>query len=38
MAAVDEIKKDLIENEHKIDYDITAKHEKDFMDKIKIWY
>ena len=38
MAAVDEIKKDLIDNEHKIDYDITAKHEKDFMDKIKIWH
>ena len=31
------MKDDLMNNENKIDADITAKYEKDFNKKIKVW-
>ena len=31
------MRKDLIENDTKIDSDVTAKYEKAFKDKIRVW-
>ena len=38
MAAVTDIKKDLIDNEHKIDNDVTARYEKEFNKKLRVWH
>jgi len=37
MAAVEDIKKDLINNESRMESDITAKWEKAFISKVKAW-
>lgn len=38
MAAVEDISKELIGNESKIDNDVTAKYEKAFVSKLKTWH
>eukprot|EP00347_Sterkiella_histriomuscorum_P004834 403358909 len=38
MAAVENIKKELIDNDSKIDNDVTAKYEKAFINKLKVWH
>ncbi len=38
MAAVEDIKKELIGNESKIDNDVTARYEKAFLSKLKTWH
>lgn len=38
MAAVEDIKKELIDNDSKINNDVTAKYEKAFINKLKVWH
>jgi hypothetical protein len=37
-VAMQDIKRDLMDSETKMDDDITAKYEKDFIKKLKIWH